>query len=79
VVHRIDPGSAPDPPSRAANGVRRTLVAGAAPLSPVQRSLFTGLVIGDDRAQPAGLADDFRGAGLTHLLAVSGQNVGDTW
>ena len=39
------------------------------------RSLYTGLVIGDDREQPADLADAFRGAGLTHLLAVSGQNV----
>ena len=38
-------------------------------------SLFTGLVLGDDRDQPADLADDFQGAGLTHLLAVSGQNV----
>ena len=75
VVHRVEPGSPPDVVSRAANGLRRTLVSGAAPLSPRQRSLFTGLVIGDDRDQPAGLADDFRGAGLTHLLAVSGQNV----
>ena len=37
--------------------------------------MFTGLVLGDDRAQPADLADAFQGAGLTHLLAVSGQNV----
>ena len=43
--------------------------------TPAQRSLYTGLVIGDDREQPADLADVFRGAGLTHLLAVSGQNV----
>lgn len=61
--------------SRIANGLRRTLDAGAAPLGPVQRSLYTGLVIGDDRAQPVEIADDFQGAGLTHLLAVSGQNV----
>jgi competence protein ComEC len=64
-----------DPSARAANGLRRTLEAGAAPLSERQRSLFTGLVIGDDRRQPVDLADDFLGAGLTHLLAVSGQNV----
>jgi competence protein ComEC len=62
-------------PGRIANALRRTLVRGASPLSPVQRSLYTGLVIGDDRYQPAELADDFLGAGLTHLLAVSGQNV----
>lgn len=61
--------------SRAANALRRTLEKGAAPLAPVRRTLYTGLVIGDDRAQPAELADDFLGAGLTHLLAVSGQNV----
>lgn len=62
-------------PSQGANQIRRVLERGAEPLSPTARSLYTGLVIGDDRAQPAALADDFRGAGLTHLLAVSGQNV----
>ena len=31
--------------------------------------------MGDDRGQPPELADAFRAAGLTHLLAVSGQNV----
>ncbi|MET0728571.1 MAG: ComEC/Rec2 family competence protein [Acidimicrobiales bacterium] len=62
-------------PARVANAVRRTLADGAASLDRVERSLFTGLVIGDDRDQPAAVADDFLGAGLTHLLAVSGQNV----
>lgn len=74
-VHAVvswHPGS---PPTRIANALRRTLVAGASPLTPVQRSLYTGLVIGDDRDQPVEMADDFLGAGLTHLLAVSGQNV----
>lgn len=74
-VERWRPG---DPASRLANGLRRTLVEGAAPLPERQRSLFTGLVLGDDRHQPADLADAFRGAGLTHLLAVSGQNVAFT-
>lgn len=74
-VLRVDGWRPGDGPSVAANGLRRTLVAGAAPLDDRARSLFTGLVIGDDRAQPADLADAFRGAGLTHLLAVSGQNV----
>ena len=62
-------------PSQVANGLRRRLMAGAESMSPRYRSLYSGLVIGDDRMQSAGLADDFRGAGLTHLLAVSGQNV----
>lgn len=71
-VHGWRPGGGT---SRIANGLRRTLQEGAAPLGPEQQSLFTGLVIGDDRHQPVWLADDFQGAGLTHLLAVSGQNV----
>ena len=74
-VLRVDAWRAGDPAGRVANGLRRTLVEGAAPLHPRARSLFTGLVLGDDREQPADLADAFRGAGLTHLLAVSGQNV----
>lgn len=61
--------------SRLANGLRRTLVQGAAPLERDQRALLTGFVFGDDRDQSVAVADDFRAAGLTHLLAVSGQNV----
>ncbi|CAN5579513.1 hypothetical protein BH18ACT1_BH18ACT1_16200 [soil metagenome] len=61
--------------SRSANGLRRTLEGGADGLGPDRRALFLGMVIGDDRAQPVEVADDFRAAGLTHLLAVSGQNV----
>ncbi len=61
--------------SRMANGVRRTLVAGARPLDRDRRALLTGMVFGDDRDQSVVVADDFRAAGLTHLLAVSGQNV----
>jgi competence protein ComEC len=71
-VERWRPG---DAPSRAANALRRTLEAGAAPLTERQRSLYTGLVYGDDRHQSLALTDAFLGAGLTHLVAVSGQNV----
>ena len=74
-VLRVESWRVGEVPSRVANGLRRTLVSGATSMSDRQRALFTGLVIGDDRAQPADLADDFLGAGLTHLLAVSGQNV----
>lgn len=63
------------PVTRAANGLRRTLVRGAAPLPDDTRTLFLGFVLGDDRGRPDLVTDDFRGAGLTHLLAVSGQNV----
>lgn len=74
-AHVVEPVSEGSLAPRVANGLRRTLSRGARVLSPEERSLYTGVVIGDDRAQSAALADDFRGAGLTHLLAVSGQNV----
>lgn len=61
--------------TRVANSVRRTIEAGAVSLGREQRALFTGLVYGDDRRQSPLTADNFAGAGLTHLLAVSGQNV----
>jgi competence protein ComEC len=61
--------------TRLANGLRRTLASGGEALPDRQASLLAGLTLGDDRAQPADMADAFRAAGLTHLLAVSGQNV----
>ena len=60
---------------QAANNVRDLLVRGADGLSERERPLFLGFVLGDTRGQPADVTDDFRGAGLSHLLAVSGQNV----
>ncbi len=71
-VDAHEPGS---PVSRFANTVRRTLVGGAESLSREDRAIFLGMVIGDDRGQTAVVADDFRAAGLGHLLVVSGQNV----
>jgi competence protein ComEC len=62
-------------PSRVANTLRRSLIRGAASLPRDERALYTGLVLGDDRDQSPATADDFRAAGLSHLLAVSGQNV----
>lgn len=38
-------------------------------------ALFTGLVIGDDARQPVEVVDAFRASGLSHLTAVSGENV----
>lgn len=61
--------------TRLANALRRSLVDGAAGLSTDTRALFAGFVLGDDRGRSVLVTDDFRGAGLTHLLAVSGQNV----
>ena len=60
---------------RVANGVRDLLARSADALPAWQRGLYLGFVLGDDRGQPVELVDDFRGSGLSHLLAVSGQNV----
>ncbi|HIM84891.1 MAG TPA: ComEC/Rec2 family competence protein [Acidimicrobiia bacterium] len=58
-----------------ANSLRRALARGASPLGRERAALLTGLVVGDDRGQSDRTSDDFRAAGLGHLLAVSGQNV----
>ena len=58
-----------------ANSTRDLIRSGASSLSSSRRVLFTGLVFGDDRGQDVIVADNFRAAGLGHLLAVSGQNV----
>ena len=62
-------------PARAANLVRDTLEHGARVLSDRERPLFLGFVLGDTRGQAPEVTDDFNGSGLTHLLAVSGENV----
>jgi competence protein ComEC len=71
-VGEHEPGNLP---SRVANRLRRTITRGASSLPRDERALFTGLVMGDDRDQSSEMADDFRAAGLSHLTAVSGQNV----
>ncbi len=40
-----------------------------------EAELAKGFVLGEDEGIDAGTAEDFRRAGLSHLLAVSGQNV----
>ena len=74
-VTRAGAWSAGGPMARVANDVRRTLLRGTASFSERHRALFAGFVLGDDRHQDPVSVDDFRAAGLTHLLAVSGQNV----
>lgn len=60
---------------RAANRVRDAIRNGAQHLPTDRAALFTGLVYGDDSAQPPEMIDRFRRSGLAHLTAVSGQNV----
>jgi len=57
------------------NRLRRLLETGAGSLPDDSRAMFSGMVYGDDRSQSPRLYDDFRAAGLGHLLVVSGQNV----
>ena len=58
-----------------ANWFHRTLTDGASSMTQEQRSLYLGLVIGDDRGQDDLTTHRFRVSGLAHLLAVSGQNL----
>ena len=60
---------------RVVNEMRAVIIDGARSYDDRGRSLYTGLVIGDDRFQPLAQQAQFRASGLTHLLAVSGQNV----
>ena len=62
--------------ARSANRVRSALRRAAErSMADADAALFTGLVIGDDRRQPPAVVEQFRAAGLSHLTAVSGQNV----
>ena len=60
---------------RASNRVRLLIEHGAGVLAPDQAALARGLVVGDDRDQPPEMVERFRASGLSHLTAVSGQNV----
>lgn len=63
------------PAFRLANGLRRLVLSGTDWLPATPAALTTGLLVGDDRNLPLRVATDFRKAGLSHLLAVSGANV----
>lgn len=63
------------PLTRLANAIRRTLAAGASSMPSQRRALLSGFLLGDTRDLDPATESDFRAAGLTHLLAVSGQNL----
>ncbi|WP_037558464.1 ComEC/Rec2 family competence protein [Spirillospora albida] len=72
------PPAAVSPPStiqRAAERVRARLRAAVAGLPPDQRGVLPGMVVGDTSRMNPAVADDFKKAGLTHLLVVSGANL----
>ena len=74
-VSSVEASEDGSPVNRFANSLRRKLDNGANSLDRSDKAVFLGMVIGDDRGQSAVVADNFRAAGLGHLLVVSGQNV----
>jgi competence protein ComEC len=62
-------------PWRVADRLRRGLRTACDDLPPAARGLLPALVVGDTSRLDPGLTDDLRGAGLTHLTAVSGANL----
>ncbi len=58
-----------------ANTARRAVLQGTNALPATPRALLSGFLLGDTRAIPDSMVADFRAAGLSHLLAVSGANV----
>lgn len=64
-----------DPIRRLANAVRRVVLGGGRFLPAAEGGLVAGFLVGDTRGIPENVATDFRDAGLSHLLAVSGSNV----
>jgi competence protein ComEC len=58
-----------------ANPVRTHVLGGLRALPPTQRSLTAGFLLGDTRDIPPEIEGNYRDAGLSHLLAVSGSNV----
>jgi competence protein ComEC len=68
-------GPARAPLDHVANGLRSLVLAGSTHLEPGVRALLAGFLLGDTRGVPRELTEQFRAAGLTHLTAVSGENV----
>jgi competence protein ComEC len=70
-------GAGPAAPDllRVANELRHRVLAGGDGLGETDRALVAGFLVGDDRDLPSQVSADFRAAGLSHLLVVSGANV----
>ena len=77
-IERVSPSADAPFHYRIANAIRSQLLRSAEALPRSQQGLFAGFLLGDDRNQAPEIIDDFRAAGLSHLLVVSGQNVAFT-
>ncbi len=75
VTDLVDFGPPRSPLGRLANSARAAVLGGGSALPATERALLAGFLLGDTRALPDDLVHDFRDAGLSHLLAVSGANV----
>jgi competence protein ComEC len=60
---------------RVANQARAIVLRGSRSLAPVDGAVVAGFLLGDTRGVPDDVEEQFRAAGLTHLMAVSGENV----
>jgi competence protein ComEC len=58
-----------------ADALRNRVLAGTRALPNEPRALVAGFLLGDTRTIPASTTAAYRAAGLSHLLAVSGENV----
>jgi competence protein ComEC len=71
----LDADAARSPLDRVANGTRNAVLRGSSSLAPRDRALLAGFLLGDTRGVPETVTESFRLAGMTHLVAVSGENV----
>lgn len=67
--------SAPHGLLAVANAIRAEILRGTRSLAPTPRALVAGFLLGDTRGIPTPVIDAYRDSGLSHLLAVSGENV----
>jgi competence protein ComEC len=58
-----------------ADTLRDHILRGTRALAPTPRALLAGFLLGDTRGIPDDVVNDYRDSGLSHLLAVSGENV----
>jgi competence protein ComEC len=76
-LEKLRPGGPPrGGPAGVVDGLRRRSERGVGSgLSATNGALALGMVLGEDQRIAPEVRDDFRRSGLSHLLAVSGQNV----